>query len=82
MDSGLRIVLIIVLFVGAAGAGGFLPQTVADAFLLAIGVAGMVVALLWGDAVGAAATVVRKMLTLADDRVNDLLFRQVREVLG
>lgn len=79
LDTGLRAALILVLIIGAAGAGGVLPYYVVDTFLLAVGLAGIAAALLWGEVVGAVLALVGHMLAAADDRVNDLLFRQVRQ---
>lgn len=65
------------LCVGAAASSGVAGQTVAEAFLLGIGVAGMSAALLLGNAVGAIVTLVGQAISVADERVNDVLFRQV-----
>lgn len=71
--------LIFVLYIGAAVASGAIGQTVADTFLLGAGIAGIVLVLLWGDAVGAVVLLVEQMLTAADDKVSDVLFRQVTQ---
>ncbi len=78
LDSGLRVALVLVLCIGAAGAGGALGPGTVDTLLLAVGVVGMAAALVWGQVVGAAASLVGQPLAAADDRVTDLLFRQVR----
>lgn len=78
LDSALRAALILVLCVGAAVAGGFLNSTTGDTLLLGIGVAGVAAALVWGDAIGAVATLAGQALFVADDRVNGVLFRQVQ----
>ena len=69
--------LVFVLFVGAAAASGAVESYVVDTLLLGVGVAGAAAAVLWGDAWGAVVTMVGHALGVADDRVNDLLFRQV-----
>lgn len=79
VDTGLRIALILVLCIGAAGAGGAVGPSVVDTFLLAVGVVGMAAALLWGQVIAAAMSMVGQMLAAADDRVTDLLFRQVKQ---
>lgn len=79
LDTGLRVALILVLCIGAAGAGGAVGPNVVDTFLLAVGLAGMAAALLWGRVVGAVVALVGQMLAAADDRVTDLLFRQVKQ---
>ncbi|CAM9176550.1 unnamed protein product, partial [Scytosiphon promiscuus] len=79
LDAGLRAALIFVLIIGAAGAGGALAHYVVEVFLLAVGLAGIAAALLWGEVVGAVLVLLGQMLAAADDRVNDLLFRQVRQ---
>ena len=77
LDTGLRVALILVLCVGAAGAGGALGSGVVDTFLLLVGVVGMAAALVWGQVVEALTSLVGQTLAAADDRVTDLLFRQV-----
>lgn len=77
LDSCLRIALILVLCIGAAGAGGFLWHAAGDTFLLIVGTAGIALALFLGDAPGAAVALARRMITFADSHVNDLLFHQV-----
>lgn len=79
LDIGLRGALILVLCIGAAGAGGTVGTYVVDAFLLVVGVAGISAALVWGEVIGAAVLLVGQGLAAADDRVNDLLFRQVKQ---
>ncbi|CAB1099841.1 unnamed protein product [Ectocarpus sp. CCAP 1310/34] len=79
LDTGLRVALILVLCIGAAGAGGAVPQYVVDVFLLAVGLAGIAAALVLGEVVRGAMVFVGKTLAAADERVNDLLFRQVRQ---
>lgn len=79
LDAGLRIALILVLCIGAAGAGGAVGPSVVDTFLLAVGLVGMAAALLWGQVIGAVVSLVGQTLAAADDRVADLLFRQVRQ---
>lgn len=79
LDTGLRVALILVLCIGAAGAGGNMGPNVVDTFLLAVGLAGMVAVLLWGQVVSAAMSLVGQMLAAADDRVTDLLFRQIKQ---
>lgn len=77
MDAGLRLVLILLQCVGAAVASGFVGATVADTLLFAIGAASILTALAWGDAIGAVVALVGQTLSIADERVTDLLFRQV-----
>lgn len=79
LDSGLRVALILVLCIGAAGAGGSLGPGVVDTFLLVVGVVGITAAVVWGQVVGAIVSLVGQTLAAADDRVTDLLFRQVRQ---
>ncbi|CAM9850704.1 unnamed protein product, partial [Hapterophycus canaliculatus] len=79
LDTGLRTALILVLAIGAAGASGAVTYQVVDGFLLAVGLAGIAGALLWGEVVGGVFAFVGQVLAAADDRVNDLLFRQVRQ---
>ncbi|CAM9215524.1 unnamed protein product, partial [Ectocarpus sp. 13 AM-2016] len=79
LDTGLRVALILVLCIGAAGAGGAVPQYVLDVFLLAVGLAGIAAAIVLGEVVRGAMVFVGKTLAAADERVNDLLFRQVRQ---
>lgn len=69
--------LVFVLLVGAAAASGAVESYVVDTLLLGVGAAGTAAAVVWGDAWGAVVTVVDQALGAADDRVNDLLFRQV-----
>lgn len=78
LDSGLRAVLILVLCVGAAGSAGLVTPSTADTSLAVVGALGIAAALLWGNAFGQSAALVRRMLTFTDDRVSKLLFRQVR----
>eukprot|EP00903_Cladosiphon_okamuranus_P010991 g10380.t1 len=78
VDTGLRVALILVLCIGAAGAEGTIGPSVVDTFLLVLGVFAMAAALLWGQVIGAAVSMVGQMLATADDRVTDLLFRQVK----
>lgn len=66
-----------VLCVGAAAASGTVESYVVDTLLLGVGVAATAAALLWGEAWSAVVTLVGHALVAADDRVNDLLFRQV-----
>ncbi|CBJ33045.1 Hypothetical leucine rich repeat protein [Ectocarpus siliculosus] len=77
LDTGLRVALILVLCIGAAGAGGAVPKYVVDTFLLAVGLAGIAAALVLGEVVRGAMVFVGKTLAAADERVNDLLFRQI-----
>lgn len=79
LDTGLRAALILVLIIGAAGAGGSLTSYLVDFFLLAVGLVGIAAALLWGEVVGGVLALIGQILAAADDRVNDLLFRQVRQ---
>lgn len=79
LDTGLRVALILVLCIGAGGAGGTVGPDVVDTFLLVVGLAGMAAALLWGQVIGAGMSLVGQTLAAADDRVTDLLFRQVRQ---
>ena len=65
------------LLAGAAAASGAVESYVVDTLLLGVGAAGTAAAVVWGDAWGAVVTVVGQALGAADDRVNDLLFRQV-----
>lgn len=79
LDTGLRGALILVLCIGASGAGGAVGVNVVDTFLLAVGLVGIAAALVWGKVIGAVVALVGQNLAAVDDRVNDLLFRQVRQ---
>lgn len=49
-----------------------------DTFLLGVGVVGILSTLYWADALGMIGALLINTIGAADNRVNDLLFRQVR----
>lgn len=79
LDTGLRVALILVLCIGAVGAGGDVDPSVVDTCLLMVSLVGIGAALLWGQVIGAVISLVGQTLAAADERVTDLLFQQVKQ---